>query len=337
MEPASSAFSTGVPVSAAIPQLAGNSRQGFGLVASTSWWASGWVISSNTLGIKGSLYDGGIGSHYTGKERDAESGNDYFGARYYTSTMGRFMSPDWSAKEEPVPYAKLEDPQSLNLYAYMRNYPLEGFDPNGHVPFSWGGFEDCSERHDCNGGGQTDADVQANKAALHQEAEARAQQENPGSSNGPGFWGRMGQRFNNFFHSQGLVTNSELPDSILSLQGPGEASEPNPYVSLGLDAFGAAAAVTGHDVIGDATGVASAYHDPSLVGLVLTGGSMIPVVGDAFVPISIVYDAGSLADGVIQNNVMAPMINAIPGNTMDNGQGYSIPTPEKQCEDAGMC
>jgi RHS repeat-associated protein len=34
----------------------------------------------------------------TGKERDSESGNDYFGARYYASTMGRFMSPDWAAK-----------------------------------------------------------------------------------------------------------------------------------------------------------------------------------------------------------------------------------------------
>jgi RHS repeat-associated protein len=32
--------------------------------------------------------------HFTGKERDTESGNDYFGARYYASSMGRFMSPD---------------------------------------------------------------------------------------------------------------------------------------------------------------------------------------------------------------------------------------------------
>jgi len=42
-----------------------------------------------------------IRSRYSGKERDAESGNDYFGARYYASSMGRFMSPDWSAKAEP--------------------------------------------------------------------------------------------------------------------------------------------------------------------------------------------------------------------------------------------
>lgn len=68
----------------------------------------------------------------SGKERDSESGNDYFGARYYASTMGRFLSPDWSAKEEPVPYAKLDNPQTLNLYNYMRNNPLAGVDLDGH-------------------------------------------------------------------------------------------------------------------------------------------------------------------------------------------------------------
>ena len=52
------------------------------------------------------MYDGTwhfvhLAHRYTGKERDAESGNDYFEARYYSSAMGRFMSPDWSAKEDP--------------------------------------------------------------------------------------------------------------------------------------------------------------------------------------------------------------------------------------------
>ena len=69
---------------------------------------------------------------FTGKVRDAESGNDYFGARYYASDMGRFLIPDWSAKEEPVPYAKLDDPQTLNLYAYLMNNPLGGVDADGH-------------------------------------------------------------------------------------------------------------------------------------------------------------------------------------------------------------
>ena len=77
--------------------------------------------------------------NFTGKERDTESGNDYFGARYYASTMGRFLSPDWSAKVEPVPYAKLDDSQSLNLYDYMLNNPLGGVDADGHSTFVFDG------------------------------------------------------------------------------------------------------------------------------------------------------------------------------------------------------
>ena len=69
---------------------------------------------------------------FTGKERDQESGNDYFGARYYASSMGRFLSPDWSIKAEPVPYSKLDDPQSLNLFAYVLNNPLRNLDDDGH-------------------------------------------------------------------------------------------------------------------------------------------------------------------------------------------------------------
>jgi RHS repeat-associated protein len=71
----------------------------------------------------------------TGKERDAESGLDYFGARYYSSGQGRFTTPDWSAEPEPIPYADLKNPQSLNLYTYVRNDPLSLRDPDGHYCF----------------------------------------------------------------------------------------------------------------------------------------------------------------------------------------------------------
>lgn len=70
--------------------------------------------------------------HYTGKERDQESGNDYFGARYYASIAGRFLSPDWSGNAEALPYAIYDDPQSLNLYAYVMNRPVTGIDADGH-------------------------------------------------------------------------------------------------------------------------------------------------------------------------------------------------------------
>jgi len=70
--------------------------------------------------------------HFTGKERDTESGNDYFSARYLTSSIGRWLVPDWSATAEPVPYAKLGDPQTLNLYTYAYNNPFGAIDPDGH-------------------------------------------------------------------------------------------------------------------------------------------------------------------------------------------------------------
>jgi RHS repeat-associated protein len=88
--------------------------------------------STTALGLRGQAELNHVGSRCTGKERDTESGNDYFGARYYSSAMGRFMSPDWSAKIMPVPYAVLGDPQSLNLYAYVRNNPVTRLDIDGH-------------------------------------------------------------------------------------------------------------------------------------------------------------------------------------------------------------
>lgn len=85
-------------------------------------------------------------SHFTGKERDSESGLDYFGARYYSSTTGRFMSPDWAAKAEPVPYAKLNNPQTLNLYSYVGNNPLSRIDPTGHADIA----AECKGQSPCN-------------------------------------------------------------------------------------------------------------------------------------------------------------------------------------------
>jgi RHS repeat-associated protein len=55
----------------------------------------------------------------TGKERDTETGLDYFGARYFSGAQGRFTSPD-----EPFADQYESDPQSWNLYTYGRNNPL---------------------------------------------------------------------------------------------------------------------------------------------------------------------------------------------------------------------
>ena len=70
--------------------------------------------------------------HFTGKERDTESGLDYFEARYLTSDLGRFMTPDWADFPEAVPYADFGNPQSLNLYEYVLNNPTGKPDEDGH-------------------------------------------------------------------------------------------------------------------------------------------------------------------------------------------------------------
>jgi len=69
------------------------------------------------------------GNHYkfNGKERDSESGLDYFGARYMSSQYGRFMTPD-----PKLPSVRsLINPQKWNKYAYTINNPLRYFDPDG--------------------------------------------------------------------------------------------------------------------------------------------------------------------------------------------------------------
>jgi RHS repeat-associated protein len=70
-----------------------------------------------------------VGLNYpflTLKERDIETGLDYFGARYYSSTQGRFTSPDPMAES-----ARTANPRTFNRYSYTLNNPLRYVDPTG--------------------------------------------------------------------------------------------------------------------------------------------------------------------------------------------------------------
>lgn len=80
-------------------------------------------------------------NHYkfNGKERDSESGLDDFGARYYSSNFGRFVSGDWSEVPVPIPYANLTNPQTLNLYAMVSDNPETFADLDGHTSTSYNG------------------------------------------------------------------------------------------------------------------------------------------------------------------------------------------------------
>ncbi len=90
----------------------------------------GWEINGSygkRPQISGYVTSDGVQPKFTGKERDAETGLDYFGARYMSSAQGRFTSPD-----TPLTDQHPQDPQSWNLYSYVRNNPLRFNDPTGH-------------------------------------------------------------------------------------------------------------------------------------------------------------------------------------------------------------
>jgi RHS repeat-associated protein len=146
----SQAFSE--PLLAAMPQL--KEKPCLGVPSKNPALYPGQEICNSTIaiGLQAALHLDAVRSRYTGKERDAESGNDYFGARYYGSSMGRFLSPD-EANLSAIMH--MDDPQSWNGYAYGRNNPLKYVDPDGnnyHVCDQYG--QNCSD--------QTDADFAQN-------------------------------------------------------------------------------------------------------------------------------------------------------------------------------
>jgi RHS repeat-associated protein len=82
-------------------------------------------LRNGTIGYSNS---DSVREKFTQKERDAETGLDYFDARYYGSMMGRFTSADTLV-------GSLTNPQTLNRYAYVGNDPLNFTDPTGHARF----------------------------------------------------------------------------------------------------------------------------------------------------------------------------------------------------------
>jgi RHS repeat-associated protein len=130
----------------------------------------GTTTSNNTIKFSGQYRD-----------TDTAANLDYFGARYYSNTIGRFMSPDWAAKPTNVPYAKFGDPQSLNLYSYVENGPINRIDADGHTYASWDGFN--ADKSGC--AGHTDLDNEVDFEAEHdaaghdaiEEANAASQQQ----------------------------------------------------------------------------------------------------------------------------------------------------------------
>ena len=237
---------------------------------------------------------------FEGKERDAETSNDDFGARYYSSSFGRWTSPDWSAIPAPVPYANLTNPQTLNLYAMVRDNPETFADLDGHyVP-------------------KQDYTIDWVKRAK-QEAQLNGDHHVKAAC---GFLCGLGQRIRNVFTGYGFKTNEQLKGTVTTTTGPSTIHEPSPTVTASTDVAGLILAVGDYAKPGGVIAIISLVNDHGAQNIGMTGAGLFPELG---FPMAFV---GAEADllSVEEQHAGEQMIQAIPADTANvNGQTQRIP------------
>ena len=264
------------------------------------------IINGTTASYVGPQPADGTTNRYkfTGKERDSESGLDYFGARYYASGMGRWTTPDWSAKAEPVPYSKLDDPQSLNLYVYVGNNPIRRADLDGHLGMGVPGSDQaCLHEGKCLTGDPDPAHLQ--DPANNQQAQ---QQSSGSAANAPSFTSNA---------IANLTYTSAIPGILLG-GAIGEAVEP------------AGGGIIG-SILGSTIGIGpSASYVPSTDSTYL-GGSLTVTArlfgGEGFnasylfAPTN--YRADAIANGLSFSVSTQPFIAGVAG-TYSPGNGWAV-------------
>jgi RHS repeat-associated protein len=228
--------------------------------------------------------------HFTGKERDSESGNDFFTARYYASSFGRFASPDDGSDQNP------SDPQSWNLYSYVRNNALSNTDLDGH------GCQKTIFSHlDANGNrvvddtvwdlsdcffGFVDTTINVTKSTANAFSQAISQTTQHAPNNGP-TWSQQnknclntinntpdGKFYNTFSYTSALIG----PDASLLAAGQDAASEGAQRGALGF--LKATAKNWGSTALGSGSGFAANVWEA--------------VDGFALTPLAVAATAGQL-------------------------------------------
>jgi RHS repeat-associated protein len=265
---------------------------------------------------------------FEGKERDAETNNDDFGARYYSSHFGRWLSADWSSVPAPVPYANLTNPQTLNLYGMVGDNPESFADLDGHCGAPGSPSDNCGNTYTsttgikhptagaCVNPGTSTCPSQTTAGAGNQQDQKDANQ------SAQGFWSRLGHGLSNLFHGHSW---SYIKATVTVEQGPMHIlpSEPIGYVTAGTDAAGVVAALSDYGKLGAASAVISLANDRSPQNIILTGAGFLPELS---VPSSVIGAESDLLNFEVQT-VGKGMINAIPADKIPDGNGHLIDSP----------
>jgi RHS repeat-associated protein len=234
-------------------------------------------------------YCGSTPQHYrfTGKERDAESGNDYFGARYYGPNLARFMVPDPAGNAVADP----ANPQSWNLYAYVLNNPLSYSDPLGlfcayldDAGTGVGSIDANSDKDECgdNGGywivgdygGGSWININAENGTvmgLGYDSNGNGEVSVAGAA-GSNPWGAWTQTFNSPGLSQptaannGTLPNGDVPIYGLNGQGAQILKAAGDAAAYGLKCAGYGWAVQGTTMAASAPVIAKPFSTPGSSG-----------------------------------------------------------------------
>jgi RHS repeat-associated protein len=160
---------------------------------------------------------------FTSKERDIETGLDFFGVRYYGSTQGRFTSVDPLLSSADVNRAK-----TWNRYSYALNNPLKYIDPTGAYTFTaelGGATSDADLQGEVGKGKRKQSDVDNIIKRRHRFRDALAEANAAGAkSNCPGCVARATSSYGDYLKDNGVVigygqNKNNLPGLTSSLNG----------------------------------------------------------------------------------------------------------------------
>jgi RHS repeat-associated protein len=294
---------------------------------------------------------------FEGKERDTETGNDDFDARYYSSRIGRWLSADWSAVPAPVPYADLANPQTLNLYAMVKDNPETFADLDGHLggagepsvePNEFLGFCGTTENGSCGESEQNfdpsslwhdgSAICYACAPGPQEPSSSGSQSTSSGDQNGSsgqGLWDTFKHGVINITHGHSWsYVEPHGPMDVATWAATDEKSEGSSTVAIGTDVLGytaEAAKHAGHMKIGTTGTVVgsliSLKNDPTPQNALMIGLSFVPVLGEGVAAVGMVMDVAKPIAETFTDKVLAPMANAAPPQTMDNGTGQTVKNP----------
>jgi RHS repeat-associated protein len=253
---------------------------------------------------------------FEGKERDTETNNDDFGARYYSWRFGRWLSVDWSSVPAPVPYANLANPQTLNLYAMVSDDPESFADLDGHT---------CSTAGPGSGNVPDSPTTCAGPQEEKQPGETTQAERQEAAQPPPAQKQSAGQTQNNSSKGPGLVGGLKNLLSGKTWDGSTDR-EPSKIVAAVADAISVGADMAHNAKLGVLSTIASVVNDPSLPNAAIAGVGLAPGVGEAATPLTIVGYAGYGVGLIVTDKVLVPMVNRIPSTdgTIHYGDGSNL-------------